>query len=237
MHARIVEGHDGWRYFSAGGPVGMGDHANATEARVVAVRGEEVRNIPISDEQETYTIFRMLYDESKKKLWVMSINIGSKVLIDRIDVETLAIDFSTTIDAYLGFDFFINKNNILITTFRMENGTDLTILDTDSGEVVKEISFPFEDNKLNALSMIDSGRGIFVSTTGGLFVLNTDTYVIEEFIPNNPGGQFTYFSKSGDTIYAIDRYDRVVEFSVFKPLHTRVIYEAEGKGLTSLLVL
>lgn len=231
---RMEEGSDGWRFYSVGGPVLMSQRGNATEARIIALRGTELKSIPISNDKEPYVIFRILFDEKRNKLWVMSVGSNANVLIDRIDTESFVVDFSTTIQAYLGFDFIIDKNNILISTFRTAHDADITILNVDTGEKVKEITLPVVDEKLNALSMLNHKSGILVSTTGGLFELTSDTYDINEFIPNNPGGQFTYLLSAENKIYAIDSYDRVLEIEESNLHKMNVIYSAEGKGLTSL---
>jgi hypothetical protein len=234
LHAKVIVSSVGWQYFNSGGP-GYNENWDATDAGVVAVKGDEAHKILISDRSKPYFILRMVLDEEESELWMMSSGNGESVLIDRIDLINKKVDFSYTIKSYSGFDMIVNNDDVVVTTYRTSAGIDITVLNKLTGEKKKEITLPSkEDLGYNALSMLVRGERLYVSSIGGLYAFDKSTYEIKEFIENNPRSQFSYLVNGKRAIYAIDSYDRVFEIPDRDMMRTKLLIDGEGQGLTSL---
>lgn len=234
LHPKVVIGSDGWQYYNDGGPAFLEDWME-TNAGIVMTREGETYKVYVSDRSKQYFILRMVLDESEKKMWVMSMATDDSVLIDRINLRTRSIDFSYTLKTYSGYDMIMNDSEIILTTYRTREGVDVTVLDKHTGLLVKELTLPDEkDLGYNALSIIVRNDTLLVSSIGGMYVVDPKTYMIKDFIPNNPEGQFTYFIQGEGAIYAIDSYNKVVKITDTDPLHPKLILDATGQGLSGL---
>ncbi len=237
QHAKLLIDGRGRQYFNTGVPVLTESGFVTNNPGVIVIDGSTTHTIPLSDSSSQSFILRMVLDEVEDKLWVMSMN-QKQVFIDRIDLKTYSIDFTYTSETYSGFDMIVNEEYILLSTYRTSTGTDITILDKFTGQVVKEIQLPVEkDLGYNALSLLAYGDSFLVSSMGGIYTLDKNTFEIMDFIENNPGRQFTYWIKDKDILYAIDSYNRVVEMSIYDLKNPKVLLDAQGQGLTSLFLI
>ncbi len=235
-HAKIaVYEKMGLTFLNSGGPIVPG-FEGANNAGVLIFNKEQSWFVPISDNQIGYVVYKMIVDAEEGKLWVMSNGLGLQMLVDRIDIRQKKIDFSYTMPTYGGYDMEISGSNLLLSHFRTEDGIDVSVLDKNTGSVVKRIAISVsKDQKLNALDMLIKEDNILISGSDGIHVFNRGTYESKGLIENNLGSQFTSLVEGRDHLYAIDSYDRVVKFTWDYPLDIQTLYEASGQGLANLM--
>lgn len=209
-----------------------------SNAGVIISGGNETTKVFISDRSKGLFILRMVYDETRNELWLMSMGDAETVLIDRINIGTQAVNYSRTIKAYSGYDMIRNDKDLVITTYRTKEGNDITILDTKSGSIVKEISLDVkQDLGYNAYSLLVHKNNLYVAREDGLLRLDTETYEVQEFITNNTQGQFTSLVSGKNEIFAIDAYNRVLEINDQDLYDTKLLLEAPTQGLTNLFYI
>lgn len=234
-HSRFLVGSDGTEYYPDGGPLRNLDDNILTDAGVIIVKGGYAQKVFISDLSQTYFILKIILDEEEKKLWVMSMGNGHHVLINRIDLNNSPkVDFSTVINSYSGFDMILNQNDLVISVYRSDDDSDILVYKKNTGALIKQITLPQVDIGYNALSLLLRQGSLYVSSLGGLFALNPDSYEIKDLIKNNPESQFTYMINGDNEIFAIDSYSYVLRIPDEDRLHPEIILDAKDQGLTSL---
>jgi hypothetical protein len=224
--------------YADGGPGVMFPDGSVSDAGVVFSSKDHTQKVFISERSYPLFILKMVFDEVSKKLWILSHGDGEHLVIDRIDLDTRVIDFSTTTASYSSFDLDVTDTDMWYTLYRGKDQNDIVILDKVTGERRKQITLPTtSDQGYNALALLRTEKGMLVSSLGGIFVLDPTTYAVKEFIPNNPGSQFTAFTERGRYIYAIDTYERVVEIRKANLMKTKVLYEVPMASLTGMYLI
>lgn len=230
-HPKVLRDNAGREFYSAGGPrVGGG-----TDARVVIVENGTFTEVPISTTTQEHFIFRMALDESRGKLWLMTIGEIGDTLIDRIDVHAKKVDLSMHLAVYSGWGMLLNDAHLMVTAHRDKEGNDIFVFDAETGVLTRTIALPVKnDAGYNAKSLLISGGRILVSSNEGIFALDRETYAITDFIQNTDGRALTEMVDGETFIYGIRDFEDVV----FLPKDTltpiTVLIKGDGAGVMQL---